>query len=513
MPSTEHSEAAEPAHAQAQAEAHDRRLGDKAGVVVASKVVIALATVGMVLAIPRLLPKEEVGVLNFLLMLYEIVAGVGVFGIPNGLLYFMPQLSPPRRKAFVRLTTLLLLGLGLAGAGVLMGLGDLIIGSFRPSPHRYLPLIALYIVLDLPTLALPNLLISVDRAPLAARLNMVSVLIQVGGLLTPLWLHLPLTTVLLIFCASAAVRLALYLAVSAWLHAGVAAAGLREHVQPLLRFAVPLGFSSAMGLLNQQIDKYLIAMSFAAAAFADYAMGARELPIVSVLPYTVATVLMPTFVEHWLGQRPAELLRVWHGSILKVGLVMMPLCVVFFVAAEAYVTLLFTGGYIRAAGPMRIYLLLLPLRVTSYGVILQSLGDTRTVLEAATLGVVLNALGSIAGIAFLGFLGPSVAAVAVQFFVTFWMLMRIRQRLGISVRALFPWAAYLRVIAVALACAPVAWLIVRLCSFSAGLALGASFAGYAAAYVTVGSLCGIISAADRAWLVEKLRFWRRAPAA
>jgi O-antigen/teichoic acid export membrane protein len=490
-----------------------RKLGSEASVVVASRIVIAVAQIGTALALVRLLPKDQFGVLRFLLLLYQTVSGVAIFGFPQGLLYFLPQLDPARRKAFVRLTTLILATLGLLGGGVLFLLRGPLTGSFEGDARQLVPLMALYIVLDLPTLALPNLLIGLGRAPLAARLNIVSALVMTAGLLIPVACQLPLLQVLAIFTGSAALRLGLYLGVAAWVHAGVRAGPLREHFRPLLRFSLPLGLSSTAGLLNQQIDKYLIGLSFAASVYAEYAVGAEELPLVSVLPYTVATVLMPTLVSHWQAAQKSEFLKVWHTSIIKVALIMLPVCVLLFVAAEAYITLLFTSNYLRATGPMRVYLLLLPLRVTSYGVVLQSLGDTRTVMEVSIAGVLLNAVCSAGAIATIGFLGPSIAAVAVQFVLVVLLLLRIRRHLGVRVREVFPWGAYLNVVLVSLVAAPLALVVHWLLRGNAGLALGVSALAYFAGYVVVGSWTGVISAADRNWVLRRLRLLRQDEAA
>lgn len=479
-----------------------RALGDKAAVVVASKIVMALAQVGTVLALPRLLPKEEVGVLAFLLLVYETTAGVATFGFPQALLYFIPQLDAPRRKALVRLVCIILGGLGVCGAAVVVVAGRWLDVSFDPRP--FLPLIGLYVALDLPTLALPNLLIAVDRAPLAAKLNIVSGLIAVAGLLVPLTFGLDLRVVLLVFAASAALRLLIVVVVIARVEGAGPAGRLLADAKEVLRFSVPLGLSSSAGLLNQQIDKYLIAISFSVAAYADYSYGAREVPLVSILPYTVATTLMPAFVEHWKAGRPKQMMAIWHASIGKVALLMMPLCVLLFVAAEAYVTVLFTRDYLLAAGPMRIYLLLLPLRVTAYGLMLQSIGQTRAVLEVSVFCLVLNAVLSAVCIRWLGFLGPSVATVTVQFVAVVILLYRFNRHVRVGLRGLLPWRILARVMGVSLAVAPVAYAVVRACGDRAGLALGLGALAYAGAYAVLGSALGVISAEDRTWVLSKV---------
>ncbi len=495
-----------------------RNLGDKAGIVVVARVIVAVAQMGTAVALVRLLPKEEFAVVTYLLLLYQTVSTLAMCGLPQGLLYFLPRLDAAARKIFVLVTTVLLGGFGLAGSLLLLALGGWggLVAASVPGALPLLPFIALYIVLDLPTQAATNLLIALDRVELSARINLAFSLITVAGLLIPTALGLPLDRMMAIFTATAAIRLAVYLVVARRLVVrGVPGqfrdTPWREQLRSLLRFAVPLGMTSSVGMLGQQIDKYLVSLAFSTTAYAEYAAGAQEVPLVAVLPYTVATVLMPTFVEHWTAGRSREMLAVWHASILKVALVMLPAGVLLFICAEEYVTLFFTRNYAPAAGPARIYVLLLALRVTAFGVILQALGDTRAVFIVAIVSLLLNALASAAFIAWFGLLGAPAAAVAVQFVGVAMMLAIIARHTGVRLANLFPWRGYVSILGLALLAAPVAVVLRPLFPSSAAASLGIAAAGYFASFFVLASWADVITSGDRAWLAHRLL--RRRPAA
>jgi hypothetical protein len=83
----------------------------------------------------------------------------------------------------------------------------------------------------------------------------------------------------------------------------------------------------------------------------------------------------------------------------------------------------------------------------------------------------------------------------------------------VRVRELFPWGAYLKVVLVSLVAAPLALVVHWLLRGNAGLALGVSALAYFAGYVVVGSWTGAISAADRNWVLRRLRLLREDEAA
>ena len=47
----------------------------------------------------------------------------------------------------------------------------------------------------------------------------------------------------------------------------------------LFKFAVPLGLTEAIGILNKRLDRFLVVGLFAAAVVAEYEVGAWQIPL------------------------------------------------------------------------------------------------------------------------------------------------------------------------------------------------------------------------------------------
>jgi len=153
------------------------------------------------------------------------------------------------------------------------------------------------------------------------------------------------------WCAFSAVRLAVGLGVPLVALRGVRAAPVEGSLSRQLAYALPIGLAGVVGTVNTQLDKLLVAGLFSAVAFAEYSVAARELPLVSILPYTVASALLPRLSG--LAAAPdgaPRALDLWHASIRSVSLVMLPVSALLMGTAHTLVVLLYST---RGTSPAR----------------------------------------------------------------------------------------------------------------------------------------------------------------
>jgi O-antigen/teichoic acid export membrane protein len=107
--------------------------------------------------------------------------------------------------------------------------------------------------------------------------------------------------------------------------------------------------------------------------------------------------------------------------------------------ATQTIVLLFGDSYRESVDVFRIYLLLVPLRVATYGLITQAIGRTQINLSASLVLLVLNAILVLALVGPLGLIGPALGAVLATYGMAVYYLIRLRRILGVPVRALLPW--------------------------------------------------------------------------
>jgi O-antigen/teichoic acid export membrane protein len=291
-------------------------------------------------------------------------------------------------------------------------------------------------------------------------------------------------------------------------------AGTRKVPAPVtfgqtLRFALPLGATDIVGQLTQRFDRYLVAASFTALMFAEYHVGAFQIPILTTIAYSVGTAYAPTFTDLLREGKSREAIGLWRGTISKTSLVVVPLSLVFAIAADGLIELLFTKSYSQAASVFRFYALATAGRVAAFGAVIVAAGKPRLLLRAAVATLLLQAALSTLGLWLFGFAGPAIGACVAFVPTVVVYCYYIANATGLRLREIFPGAAYFKVVAVAaVAAVPAIWFERRM-HLPPGLEVLGVAVIVLSLFMVLGRLSGVVSAADLAFVKERLRLQRK----
>lgn len=489
----------------------------QAGILVLGRALAAVSEAVVLLLIVRLLGKTNVGVLAALLLVYETTALVSSAGFPAALMYFLPTRTPAERSAIARRFTRIMVGLAVFAAAVLVivGLIDVVFpGAFagltpaadgEPVSLRYLIVLALYPLADMPARLLPNLLVIEGRAKAAAGIGVFQTLGRSLFTILPvvifgedLW---AVVTALVIWGFIYVSVLGYYLRT---LYRGAPRVPSPVGVREIFKFAIPLGLTQIVGVVNNRLDRYLILATSTAAIFAEYQAGAWQIPFIVTIPYAVGAVYTPHFRKLFAAGKPAEAIAVWRLSVIKVALIVVPVTCVFVVAAEETVTLLFTEDYAAATSVFRIYCVYTLGRVAAFGNVIVAAGRPGYVFRAAVFSFLSNIALSVPLVLMIGFDGPA-WGTALAFIPTVifycWCIGRAAE---LPLRRVFPLLGYLRVLVVAAIACGAAMGVKLALDFGPGVMLMLEALTVIVTYAIIGTLTRTISSEDwsyvRGWL-------------
>ena len=488
-------------------------LADLIGIVVGSQFLTTLIGLAQSLLVVRLVAKAEYGSYAFVMALAGTGRELGLLAIPDSLLYFAPKLGRPQLAGLVRQSMRLLAGLGLLVGGLLASLSlapDLFLEG-RSGLTRLLLLASLTVVVAMPASVYGNAFVATENHRRMAGISMVVTVLGAACTLVPaFFLPHPVEWIVGLQTVTTAVRFAL----SEWVWRGLQTGPTEPFpggVRAQLAYVLPLAVTRFAALFNQRLDRFIVGIFFAATEFADFAVGAQELPLVSILPYTVASMMLPKLVELYgapdrlAGARAA--VELWHSGIRKTTLVMVPIAAFFLVAAEPLMHLLYGAKYVGAAVPFRIYSSLLLLRVTGYGIMLMAFGQTALILRVQIAGMVFNVAASLLLLPKVGMIGAPLAAVSTQVFMIVFLLVRIERVAKVGLRGIFPWSHYGRVaLATAVAVAPLgAGLVLLGGRLHPGVLLAVGLPVVVAIFLPVATALGTLTPEDRAYVGRWLR--------
>jgi O-antigen/teichoic acid export membrane protein len=488
-------------------------LADRIGMVVGGQFVGAVIGLVQGILLVRLLSKSDYGTFALVMTLFGTGRDLGMLYVPESVLYFAPKVSRGEFVGLVRQSMLLLVVLG-----ALSGLG---LAALSHWPHVFLGgrddmtslllIGGLTLFVTFPSSIYGNTFIATDNHRPAAGISLLMTVLGAAGALIPAALGWPLSSLLVIMAANTLLRWILCERLFRQLFAGIEPKPLPGGIRAQLRYVLPLAFTRFAGLFNQKLDKFVVGLFFAADAYAEFSLGSQELPLVSVLPYTIASTMMPKLVEVFeTGASRAEgaksAIELWHAGIRKATVVMVPVAVFLLCVAEPLITLLYGERYRAAAVPFRIYGVLLLARVTSYGTMLMVLGRTPDVMRIQVGGMVFNVVANLLLMPRIGMIAAPLSAVLTQLGMIVAILVRVNHVARVGALRIFPWGHWLRaLLAAGLAAGPLlgASLLVRHLHPALFLALGAPI--FLGVYIAIASAFRVLMPEDRAYVARWLR--------
>lgn len=495
----------------------ERNVSRDASILVVGNVLATIADIVTPIAILRMAGKADVAALSGLLLVYNTMALLLLGGFHQTITFFLPGRPIEERAAIARKVVRLLISLGFVGAALLVLIGKVgtplieAFGSFEEDPTDLSPLVFLLLfpLGDLPARILPNLAVVERRPRTAASYGVFRSLTVSISTLLPLALGYSPDVVAMCMSFVALGQLVFVQMVLRSCYADVPRIPSPVGTRELVRFGLPLGATDMVSSLNGRFDQMLIVGAFPAESFAVYRAGSNQIPVVTRLPYLVATALAPQLVEAFRAGKPREALAAWKASIGKVSLLVVPVTLVFFVAAEAFIELIGGPGYLDAVPVFRWYTMLSIVRVAAFGTVIVAAGQPKYVLHAALVSFSFNVLFSVPLLMVAGFVGPAMGTALAFLPTAAFYTSRIARATGIRTSDIFPLGAYLRVVAVASVGAAAGWAFVLGTDFGPWIELFAVAGIVLGSFALLGTLTGTITREDWAFATAKLRRGRR----
>jgi O-antigen/teichoic acid export membrane protein len=87
-----------------------------------------------------------------------------------------------------------------------------------------------------------------------------------------------------------------------------------------LAYAVPLGFSGVLAIVQRDIHQFYVSVTFGSAAYAVYAIGCFQLPLIGLIRDSVASVVISRTSEYQQEGRIADIIRLTAQGMRKLSL-------------------------------------------------------------------------------------------------------------------------------------------------------------------------------------------------
>jgi len=388
----------------------------KVAILSSGKFLVTLTGLISIAVLSRLFTKEDYAAYRQTLLAYAFVAPLLALGLPQALYYFIPRDRKNSRSILTGNLLLLFLMGGIFTAAVWCGGNQLLARRFNnPAISRLLLIYSPYAMLALPVSTISACLMSCDRVKILAIYNVASRILTVVFIigLVLIW-RTPKASI----SATVLAELVIFIPAIILMYratAGTAMGLNKTNLWGQIKFSVPLGIASMIGIISMNLDKVIVSSMCTPEQFAVYVNGAMEIPLIGIMTGSVTAVLLPDIVRLYKEGNKAAALELWKRAAVKCAMILLPvMCFLMFMAPEV-IRVLFSAKYSESVHPFRIYLLLLPVRTVTWGPMLMAADKNRWILYGTAVTLVLNLVLSILLVQTFGYIGAVCATVIVMY--------------------------------------------------------------------------------------------------
>jgi O-antigen/teichoic acid export membrane protein len=423
----------------------------KAGILASGTFLTTCVRLISAVVLARVLSMYDYATYRQTLLAYAFVAPLLMLGLPDALYYFLPGENKRPRSLLMENLLLLSFMAGLFSLFLLFGGNRFLARRFdNPDIARTLLILAPYPLFMLPVSGLSACLIARDRVKQVAIFNVLSRLFMLGAVLTAvlIW-RTPVAAIIGTVVGAGIVLLPALKLMFASCKVGSLLPSA-EGMWSQLKYAVPLGLAGMIGKIALSLDKMVVSSMCSPEQFAVYVNGAIEIPLIGILTGSVIAILIPDLVKFYKTAQYQELRELWHRAMVKCALLIFPVMIFLFVMAPEVMRILFSAKYEASAVPFRIYLLLLPIRITTFGAIFMASGKNTLILYRSIVGLTLNLVLSIILVKVIGAIGAAVASVIVIYIWTIpYCIFFIGKILHTGIFRIFPYQRLAKILLIA----------------------------------------------------------------
>ncbi len=405
-----------------------------------SKILMLCITMATSMLLARFRTLEEYGTYSQLLLVVNLFSSIFMLGLPNSINYFLARAeSQKERQRFLSVYYTAATVLSIILGAVLVGCVPLIEGYFKnPTIKSFIYFLAAYPWASIISSTIENVLVVYQKTKFLMLYRLLNASILLGIVVAIQLLGFGFQEYMICnLVVHMIFALSVYVIVSR-LSGHIRVLFDKSLLKQILIFSLPLGLASIIGTLDIEMDKLLIGRLMSTEDLAIYTNAAKELPL-TVVSTSITAVLLPQLTRMIKARRTEDAVKLW-GTATELSLIFMGLFVVgIFTYAEEVVEILYSSKYLAGVTVFRVYALVLLLRITYFGIVLNALGRTKEIMISSVMALGLNVVLNPLLYRFCGMVGPAIATFISIAIVLLFQLFLTAKHTGMSFRQVFPW--------------------------------------------------------------------------
>ncbi|MCD4824807.1 MAG: oligosaccharide flippase family protein [Phycisphaerae bacterium] len=162
-----------------------------------------------------------------------------------------------------------------------------------------------------------------------------------------------------------------------------------------IKYSVPLGAATMVGKVARSLDRIIVASLCSSEQFAIYTNGATRIPLIAAVTVSVASVLLPDVVRFYKDGKSNDAVRLWQSAAVKCSFIIFPVTCFALAMAPEIIACVYSDKYLKSAGIFRLYTLLLPSQICTWGVLFMAAHKGHWLLVRSIVGLGINLVVSL----------------------------------------------------------------------------------------------------------------------
>ncbi|TEB08208.1 colanic acid exporter [Pelotomaculum schinkii] len=405
-----------------------------------SKIITMIISMITAMLLSRFRTLEEYGTYSQLLLVVNIVTTIFMLGLPNSINFFLARAESDEEKekfisTYYTLNTLLSFITGL----VLVAATPLIAQYFKNELIKsFWYVLAVYPWTKIIIASIGNILVVCKKVSSLMLFTILNSLFLLFAIIVVQILGLSFAAYMAIFVTGEAVFAIIVYIIVGNLTGKIRIYVEKDLVKSILKFSLPIGLATTVGTLSIQLDKLVIGYFFNTEQLAIYTNAAREMPV-TIISSSLTAVIMPELVKLLKNNKNDEAITLWKHAITLSYICICFFATGLFVFASEFISLLYSDKYLSGVAVFRVFNVVLLLRCTYFGMILNSIGKTKFIFYSSIASLGLNVILSYLFYLMFGFIGPAIATFISIAAVNMCQLIVSSKSISISFINIFPW--------------------------------------------------------------------------
>lgn len=419
---------------------NSRSLGSNALQLTASKMVALLISIVTGMLLSRFRSFEEYGTYSQITMVITMATTMVMMGLPNSLNYFLAKAdTDAERRHFLSVYYSMSTVLSLLVGVILVCITPILVSYFNNSLIKnFIYFLALFPWTKIICSSVENVLVVYRKTGFIAVYRIANSISLLGIIVLVQLMNWSFSVYMLLYLLVESV-FALWVYLIAYRTSGSIGVSFDFRlIKTILTFSIPLGLASMVGTLNVELDKFVIGGMMGTEKLAIYTNASKEMPV-TIIANSITAVLMPQMVCLMKDGKKTDAVKLWGNATVLSFTVICFLSFTLFVFAPEVMTILYSEKYVSGSSVFRVYSLLLMLRCTYFGMILNTNGHTKFIFYSSLGSLVLNLGLNYLFYYLFGFIGPAIASLISQFIVDILQLVWSAKLLKIRFTSIFPW--------------------------------------------------------------------------